>query len=97
MIHTLLATLFVMFAEPGMLVEVQRLPPLPQPPAELPAEWGCEIVMAGYIAGEPCQPSIVFDYCEALHRTIATHMAPTTIGEDTVCLPERRADVPMNP
>ncbi len=41
MIHTLLATLFVMFAEPGMLVEVQRLPPLPQPPAELPAEWGC--------------------------------------------------------
>ncbi len=53
--------------------------------------------MAGYIAGEPCQPSIVLDYCEALHRTIATHMAPTTIGEDTVCLPERRADVPMNP
>ncbi len=97
MIHTLLATLFVMFADPGTIVEVQRLPPIPQPPAELPEEWECEIVFVGYIAGQPCQPTIVFNYCEALHRTIVTHMAQVTIGGDTVCLPERRADVPMGP
>ncbi len=97
MIHTLLATRFIVFADPGVIVEVQRLPPIPRPPAELPEEWECEIVFVGYIAGDPCQPSIVFNYCEALHRTIATHMAPTTIGEETVCLPARRADVPMDP